>query len=158
MPFIWKKGSDGLWTIDFVAERCLFIEEVANGTISLPDNREDMTTSDEIVDYDMMREAYEVGYIYDLSPYSLFSWTGNGRYIPVCVNVLNDIASGDYAAVIDVDRDSLILFTAVPGAGTVSINDKGEVMIYTPKMNTFRTSYVSSIDNPTEATQLFDYV
>ena len=158
MPFIWQKGSDGLWTIDFVAERCLFIEEVANGRISLPDNREDMTTSDEIVDYDMMREAYEVGYIYDLSPYSLFSWTGNGRYIPVCVNVLNDIASGDYAAVIDVDRDSLILFTAVPGAGTVSINDKGEVMIYTPKMNTFRTSFVSSIDNPTEATPLFDYV
>lgn len=158
VPFIWQKEIEDVWSIKFVAERCLFIEDVANGTLTFPNNREDMITSDEIVDYDMTREAYEAGYIYDLSPYSLFSWTGSGRYIPVCVNVFNDFASGDYAAVIDVDRDTLVVFTAVAGAGTVSINDKGEVMIYTPKMNTFRTSYVSSIDNPTEATQLFDYV
>ena len=154
VPFIWQKDADGLWTIKFVAERCLFIEEVANGTVTFPDNREDMTSSDEIMEYDIMREAYETGYILDLSPYSLFAWTGNGRYIPVCVNLV----AGDYAAVIDVDNDTLIVFTAVPGAGTVSINDKGEIMIYTPKMSTFRTSYVSSIDNPTEATPLFDYV
>lgn len=154
VPFIWQKDADGKWAINFVAERCLFIEEVANGTISFPDNREDMKTSDEITDYDITREAYESGLILDLSPYSLFAWTGSGRYIPVYVNLV----AGDYAAVIDVDRDTLIVFSAVPGAGTVSINDKGEVMIYAPKMSTFRTSYVSSIDNPTEATSLFDYV
>lgn len=150
VPFIWQKGTDDVWTINFVAERCLFVEEVVNGTIEIP-NREDYT---DVTEFDMIRESLEAGYILDLSPYSLFAWTGSGRYIPVCVNLV----AGDYAAVIDVDRDTLIVFSAVPGAGTVSINDKGEVMIYAPKMNTFRTSYVSSIDNPTEATPLFDYV
>lgn len=158
VPFIWQKDADGLWTIKFVAERCLFIEEVANGTVTFPDNREDMEKSDEITDYDITREAYESGLIFDLSPYSLYAWTGSGRYIPICVNAMTDNLVGDYAAVIDVDNDTLIIFSAVLGAGTVSINDKGEVMIYAPKMNTLRTSYVSSIDNPTEATSLFDYV
>ena len=153
VPFIWQKDADGVWTIKFVAERCLFIEEVANGTVTFPDNREDMTSSDEIMEYDIMREAYEAGYIYDLSPYSLFAWTGSGRYIPVCVNVV----AGDYAAVIDIDRDTLIVLNAVPGGGTVSISDKGEVMVYAPKMGTFRTSFVVSIDKPTEAIALLDY-
>ena len=154
VPFIWQKGTDDVWTINFVAERCLFVEEVVNGTIEIP-NREDYT---DVTEFDMIRESLEAGYILDLSPYSLFAWTGSGRYIPICVNAMTDNLVGDYAAVIDVDNDTLIIFSAVLGAGTVSINDKGEVMIYAPKMNTFRTSYVSSIDNPTEATPLFDYV
>lgn len=154
VPFIWQKDADGLWTIKFVAERCLFVEEVVNGTIEMP-NREDYK---DVTEFDAIRQSLETGYILDLSPYSLFAWTGNGRYIPICVNHGDEYVAYDYAAVIDVDNDSLIVFTAVPGAGTVSINDKGEIMIYTPKMTTFRTSYVSSIDNPTEATPLFDYV
>ena len=157
VPFIWQLDADGVWHINFVAQRCLFIEDVVNGTLTFPDNREDLTTSDEVIDYDLLREAYEVGYILDLSPYSLLSWTGSGRYLPICVNVVNDNLAGDYAAVIDIDADTLIVFTGVEGAGTISVNDKGEAMIYTPKQSTFRTSYVASIDNPTQATQLFDY-
>jgi hypothetical protein len=53
--------------------------------------------------------------------------------------------------------DTLIVFTAVLNAGTVSVNDKGEVMIYTPHMSTFRDSYVATIDNPTEAVSLLEY-
>ena len=154
VPFIWQKDADNQWTIKFVAQRCLFVEEVVNGEIQIP-NREDYT---DVVEFDAYRESLEAGYILDLSPYSLFAWTGNGRYIPICVNALSEGAGVDFAAVIDIDNDTLIIFTAVQGAGTVSINDKGEIMIYTPKMTTFRTSYVSSIDNPTEATPLFDYV
>ena len=158
VPFIWQLGEDGKWTIKFVAERCLFIDEVNQGLLALPDDREDMITSDEIVEYDMLREQYETGIIYDLSPFSLFAWTGSGRYIPVCANVLK---SSDYAtyhaAVIDIDQDTIIVFTAVPNAGAVSVNDKGEVMIYAPQMSLFRTSYVATIDNPTEATPLLDY-
>ncbi|MBO5345451.1 MAG: T9SS type A sorting domain-containing protein [Paludibacteraceae bacterium] len=154
VPFIWQKDADNQWTIKFVAQRCLFVEEVVNGEIQIP-NREDYT---DVVEFDAYRESLEAGYILDLSPYSLFTWTGNGRYIPICVNALSEGAGVDYAAVIDIDNDTLIIFTAVQGAGTVSINDKGEIMIYTPKMNTFRTSYVATIDKPTEATPLFDYV
>jgi hypothetical protein len=158
VPFIWQRGEDGNWTIKFVAERCLFIDEVNQGLLEFPDNREDMITSDEIVEYDVMREQYETGIIYDLSPYSLFAWTGSGRYIPICANVLKSADYATYhAAVIDVDQDTIIVFTAVPDAGTVSVNDKGEVLIYAPQMSLFRTSYVASIDNPTEATPLLDY-
>ncbi|MBO5728385.1 MAG: T9SS type A sorting domain-containing protein [Paludibacteraceae bacterium] len=158
VPFIWQRSNDNNWTINFVAERCLFIDEVNQGLLELPDNREDMITSDEIVEYDIMREQYEKGIIYDLSPYSLFAWTGTGRYIPLSANVLKSDNSATYhAAVIDIDRDTLIVFTAVAEAGSVSVNDKGEVLIYSPQMTTFRTSYVASIDNPTEATPLLDY-
>lgn len=157
VPFIWQLDADGVWHINFVAQRCLFIEDVVNGTLTFPDDREQMTNSEEVIDYDILREAYELGYILDLSPYSLLSWTGSGRYLPICVNAVNDKLSGDYAAVIDIDADTLIVFTGVDGAGTISVNDNGEAMIYTPKQSTFRTSYVASINNPTQATPLIDY-
>ena len=157
VPFIWQKGADGEWSINFVAERCLFVEDVVNGNITLPD-REGLTGND-IIDYDVFRQSVETGIIYDLSPYSLFAWTGNGRYIPVSVNVaLNGAVEGTYfAGVIDVDKDTLVVLNSVPHAGAVSVNDKGEVMVYTPQLSTFRDTYVVSIDNPTEAVSLIEY-
>lgn len=157
VPFIWQKGADGEWSINFVAERCLFVEDVVNGNITLPD-REGLTGND-IIDYDVFRQSVETGIIYDLSPYSLFAWTGNGRYIPVSVNVaLNGDVEGTYfAGVIDVDKDTLVVLNSVPHAGAVSVNDKGEVMVYTPQLSTFRDTYVVSIDNPTEAVSLIEY-
>ena len=155
VPFLWQKNQEGEWSLNFVAERCLFVDEVSTGDITNP-NREDF---DNVIDYDIFRQSVEKGIIYDLSPYSLFAWTGNGRYIPLSANVADDQnpMGQYYAAVIDVDRDTLIIITAVPSAGSVSVNDKGEVFVYTPQLNTFRDSYVVSIDNPTEATSLIDY-
>ncbi len=155
VPFIWQKNEAGEWTINFVAERCLFVDEVSTGDITIPD-REDF---DNVTDYDLFRQSVETGIIYDLSPYSLFAWTGSGRYIPLSANVADDQnpMGQYYAAVIDVDRDTLIVLTAVKGAGSVSVNDKGEVFVYTPQLSTFRDSYVVSIDNPTEAISLIEY-
>ena len=154
VPFIWQKTADNDWIIKFVAERSLLVEDVVNGDIVIPD-RSEFTN---VVEYDQFRESLEKGIILDLSPYSLYAWSGNGRYIPVSANVLqNDGFGSYYAAVIDVDKDTLIVFTAVPNAGTVSVNDKGEVMIYTPHMSTFRDSYVATIDNPAEAVSLLEY-
>lgn len=157
VPFIWQKGADGEWTINFVAERCLFVEDVVNGDITLPE-REGLTGND-IIDYDVFRQSVENGIIYDLSPYSMFAWTGNGRYIPVSANVAanGDVEGVYYAGVIDVDKDTLVILTAVPNAGAVSVNDKGEVMVYTPQLSTFRDTYVVSIDKPTEAVSLIEY-
>lgn len=167
VPFVWQKTDGGVWNIKFVAERCLFIDEVLDGTLTMPDNREDLKTPEEIRNYDETRESLETGILYDLSPYSLFAWTGNGRYIPVCVNLPKEVddntlgthsESGvNYAAVIDVDQDTLIIFTKVANAGSLSVNDRGEVMIYSPKESTFRTSYVASIETPTEAVSLLEY-
>ena len=155
VPFLWQKNEAGEWILNFVAERCLFVDEVSTGDITIPD-REDF---DNVIDYDIFRQSVEKGIIYDLSPYSLFAWTGSGRYIPLSANVADDQnPMGEYyAAVIDVDRDTLIILTAVRGAGSVSVNDKGEVFVYTPQLNTFRDSYVVSIDKPTEAISLIDY-
>ena len=154
VPFIWQKTANNDWTIKFLIERCLFIDDVLNGTISIPDR----SGSDNVTEYDLFRESVEKGIIFDLSPFKVVAWTGSGRYIPVCANVLDKDGFGsNYAAVIDVDKDTLIVFTAVPNAGTVSVNDKGEVMIYTPNLSNFRDSYVATIDNPTEAVSLLEY-
>ena len=153
VPFIWQKGGDD-WTIKFVAERSLLIEDVVNGTIPMPDRSE----YTDVTEYDLFRQSVEKGIILDLSPFSLVSWSGHGRYIPVSANVLKDDGTSVYhAAVIDIDKDTLIVFTAVSDAGSVSVNDKGEIMIYTPQMTTFRDSYVATIDNPTEAISLLEY-
>lgn len=153
VPFIWQKEGDD-WTIRFVAERSLLIEDVVNGTIPMPDRSE----YTDVTEYDLFRQSVEKGIILDLSPFSLVSWSGKGRYIPVSANVLKDDGTSVYhAAVIDIDKDTLIVFTAVSDAGSVSVNDKGEVMIYTPHMTTFRDSYVATIDNPTEAISLLEY-
>ena len=127
VPFLWQKNQEGEWNLNFVAERCLFVDEVSTGDITIP-NREDF---DNVIDYDIFRQSVEKGIIYDLSPYSLFAWTGSGRYIPLSANVADDQnPMGEYyAAVIDVDRDTLIILTAVRGAGSVSVNDKGEVFV-----------------------------
>ena len=158
VPFIWQKGEDGKWSVNFVAQRCLFAEEVVNGDITLPE-REGLTGND-IIDYDIFRQSVETGIIYDLSPYSLFAWTGSGRYIPVSANIADETnpeMGVYYAAVIDVDRDTLVVLTALPNAGSISVNDKGEVFVYTPQLSTFRDTYVVSIDKPTEATSLIEY-
>lgn len=155
VPFLWQKNEAGEWTINFVAERCLFVDEVASGDMVIPD-REDF---DNVIDYDVFRQSVETGVIYDLSPYSLFAWTGSGRYIPLSANVADDQnPMGEYyAAVIDVDRDTLVILTAVKNAGAVSVNDKGEVFVYTPQLSAFRDTYVVSIDKPTEAVSLIEY-
>lgn len=157
VPFIWQKGADGEWSLNFVAERCLFVEDVVDGNITLPE-REGLTGND-IIDYDVFRQSVENGIIYDLSPYSMFAWTGSGRYIPVSANVAKagDVEGVYYAGVIDVDKDTLVILTAVPNAGSLSVNDKGEVMVYTPQLGTFRDTYVVSIDKPTECISLIDY-
>jgi hypothetical protein len=160
LPFIWDLGLNGEWSIRFVAQRCLFIDDVINGTLSLPDDREEMTSDAEIQEYDRLVSECEKGIIFDLSPYSMFAWTGKGRYIPVCSMVRGSDIYSEYishAAVIDIEKDTLIVFTAVEDAGTVSVNNKGEVMIYSPQKSYFRTSFVASVDNPSQVTPLFDY-
>ena len=156
VPFIWEKQQDGKWAIRFVAERCLFIKDVIDGTIKLPNEVERGKTDSEIQEYDDLRRSVEKGIIFDMSPYSMFAWSGNGKYIPITAKINGEDAAS-YAAVIDIDKDTIIPFTAVEGAGTVSVNDKGEVMIYSPSTAKTRTSYVASISAPDKAVSLLEY-
>lgn len=159
LPFIWQKNEEGKWDIKFVAERCLFIEDVIDGAISLPDDREKMTSQEEIDEYDLQRQMCETGIIFDMSPYVDNVWTGQGRYIPISANIATE-GSVDgiyYAAVIDVDNDTLVVFDAVKNAGTISVNDKGEVLIYTPQLTLARKSYVAPISNPSDTVRLYQY-
>ena len=159
VPFIWEKDEKGEWSYRFVGVNCCFVEDVVNGTIKMLE-REDF---DNVMEYDAFRESVETGVRYDLTPFSLFAWTGSGKYVPVCVVVWEGdyeaVQGGfvNYAAVLDIDNDSLIVFRSVPNAGTVSANDKGEVMIYTPHMSTYRDSYVATIEKPSEAISLLEY-
>ena len=156
VPFIWQKEENGEWNIKFVAERCLFIEDVLNGTIQLPNETERGVTDPEIQEYDDLRRSVETGIVFDMSPYSMFAWSGNGKYIPIVAKVNGEDAS-NYAAVVDIENDTIIVFTALEDAGTVSVNDKGEVMIYTPSLSQTRSSFVASINTPDRVVSLLEY-
>ncbi|MBR5824260.1 MAG: T9SS type A sorting domain-containing protein [Paludibacteraceae bacterium] len=156
VPFIWQKVENGTWNIKFVAERCLFIEDVLNGAIQLPNETERGTTDPEIQEYDDLRRSVETGIVFDMSPYSMFAWSGNGKYIPIVAKVNGEDAS-NYAAVVDIENDTIIVFTALENAGTVSVNDKGEVMIYTPSLSQTRNSFVASINTPDKVVSLLEY-
>lgn len=156
VPFIWQKKENGDWDIKFVAQRCLFVESVLKGLDVIPDESERGTTDQEIKAYDELRISLETGIVFDMSPYSMFSWSGNGKYIPITVgsNIDDNLS---YAAVIDIDNDTIITFTAIEGSGTVSVNDKGEVMIYAPSLSKTRTSYVAYISTPDKVITLLEY-
>lgn len=158
LPFVWQKNSNNEWDINFVAERCLFIEEVVNGSIVIPEKGNNLTAT-ELAEYDAFRQTCEKGIIYDMSAYVDNVWTGNGRYIPISANVADEgsVEGIYYAAVIDIDQDTLIIFDAVKNAGTVSVNNRGEVLIYTPQLALARKSYVASLDNPSDTIRLYQY-
>lgn len=158
VPFIWERNSENKWDIKFVAERCLFIDDVINGTIVIPEKGEGLT-KEELAEYDAFRQTCEKGIIYDMSAFVDNVWTGKGRYIPMSANVAveESVEGVFYAAVIDIDKDTLIIFDAVPNAGTVSVNNRGEVLIYTPQLALARQSYVASVEEPSKATRLYEY-
>ena len=115
VPFIWQKAPEGVWELNFVAERCLFNQEAIEGMTRLLEKE----SFDNALDYDVYRQGLESGIIYDLAPYTSFAWSGNGRYIPLSANIAVDGSAEGvyYAAVIDIDMDTLIIFTAVKDAG-----------------------------------------
>ena len=154
IPMLFECDEAGKWTYRFLAIDTLLIDGC-----TLPHK----PRRDEVDNYSLALQEYwadvmamETGIYYKLSNMGI---SANGKYINLSVALSiddDDYYTITHPAVIDIDADSLIIFSHT--GSCPSVTDDGVVTIATSTPIGIRTSYVSSIDNPTEATPLFDYV
>ena len=161
LPMIWHR-VDGVWSYEFFGlDVCLqegktippfpyekgYVD--SDGSLSLPyDVWEEWTTA--------QYEA-ETGYYYQAKGMSM---SGNGRYVALNMGIqLPGEAYGIvYAAAYDLEKDTLAVFKGIQNATSLSVNDKGEVIVGTPAADSFRWSYVISIDTPDKAQTLTEWL
>ena len=161
LPMIWRR-VDGVWSYEFFGlDVCLqegktippfpyekgYVD--SDGSLSLPyDVWEEWTTA--------QYEA-ETGYYYQAKGMSM---SGNGRYVALNMGIqLPGEAYGIvYAAAYDLEKDTVVVFQNIQNATSLSVNDKGEVIVGTPAADSFRWSYVISIDTPNKAQTLTEWL
>lgn len=161
LPLIWR-NVDGEWTYEFFGtDVCLkegktippypYDEMIidADGDSSLPyEVWEEWTTA--------QYEA-ETGYYYQLKGSKI---SANAKY--VAMNVAIQLEGEEYAtvygAVYDMVADTLVLFSTMSNATSLSVNNEGEVIVATPAMEEFRWSFVISAAEPTKPQTLTDWV
>lgn len=154
IPMLFECDEAGKWTYRFLAIDTLLIDGC-----TLPHKPK----RDEVDNYSLALQEYwadvmamETGIYYKLSNMGI---SANGKYINLSVALSiddDDYYTITHPAVIDIDADSLIIFSHT--GSCPSVTDDGVVTIATSTPIGIRTSYVSSIDNPTEAITFGDYV
>ena len=145
MPLIWERGDDNTWSYRFLQVDNLIME----GQV-VPDypDENDPNFSDLLYDYWMQTQSIETGLYHNLNGATI---SNNGRYVATKVGVQNvqteDWASV-YGAVIDIELDTMYIFTKLANATCLSVTNDGIVSLGTPAVEYFRYSYVASITNP----------
>ncbi len=161
LPLIWR-NVNGEWTCEFFGtEVCLkegktippypYDEMIvdADGDASLPyDVWEEWTTA--------QYEA-ETGYYYQLKG-SMMSANANYVALSVAIQLEGEEYATMYGATYDLVADSLVLFSSMSNATSLSVNNEGEVIVATPAMEEFRWAYVISVAEPTKPQTLTDWV
>ena len=162
LPLVWRK-KDGVWSYEFFGLNfCLkegktvppypyewMIEDPETGELELPYQVwEEWTTA--------QYEA-ESGYYYQMKGVMM---SGNGRYVALNMGIqLEGEQYGTiYAAVYDLEKDTVVVFKEIQNSTSLSVNDKGEVIVATPTADSFRWSYVVSMDAPNKAQTLTDWL
>lgn len=154
IPMLFECDEVGKWTYRFLAIDTLVIDGC-----TLPHKPK----RDEVDNYSLALQEYwadvmamETGIYYKLSNMGI---SANGKYINLSVALSiddDDYYTITHPAVIDIDADSLIIFSHT--GSCPSVTDDGVVTIATSTPIGIRTSYVSSIANPDEAVTFGDYV
>ena len=154
IPMLFECDDTGKWTYRFLATDTLVIDGC-----TLPYKPK----HDEVDNYSLALQEYwadvmamETGIYYKLSNMGI---SANGKYINLSVAISideDDYYTITHPAVIDIEADSLIIFSHT--GSCPSVTDDGVVTISTSTPIGIRTSYVSSIDSPTEAITFGDYV
>lgn len=144
LPLIWRK-KDGVWSYEFFGFNfCLkegktvppypyewMIEDPETGELELPYQVwEEWTTA--------QYEA-ESGYYYQMKGVMM---SGNGRYVALNMGIqLEGEQYGTiYAAVYDLEKDTVVVFKEMQNSTSLSVNDNGEVIVGTPVADSFRWS------------------
>lgn len=155
LPMIWRR-VDGVWSYEFFGlDVCL-----QEGKTIPPYPYDEMyidEDGDEVLPYHVWEEwttaQYEAesGYYYQTKGAMI---SGNGRY--VALNMGIQLPGQDYgtiyAAAYDLEKDTLVVFDNISNATSLSVNDKGEFIVATPSADSFRWSFVVTMDNPQQQT------
>ena len=161
LPLIWTK-EDGAWTYEFFG-----LDVCIKEGKTIPPYPYDKVTldgdGDEVLPYEIWEEwitaqyEAETGYYYQLRGSSV---SGNGRY--VALNMGIQLPGEDYgviyAAAYDLEKDTVVVFQEIQNATSLSVNNKGEVIVATPSADSFRWSYVVPMDAPSAYQTLTEWV
>ena len=179
LPFAWEKDAEGNWNFRWVAMN--FICKGGKTDAVYPGEFEfdgtgystEVEAGEEIsewqkeynkayAEYDQMWLDYEIaisslatGYYYSAKgSLSGMRLSRNGRYANV--QITYERTSLTYPAVIDLEADTVYVFTCRPGGGCLSVTNDGVISIQ-GAMDYFSWTYVSSIADPTKDMTLTEY-
>ncbi len=173
LPFAWEKNANGEWEIRWVALD--FIVEGGETDAVYPGDFEfngaglDVSSGEwqeeydkayaeyeqMWVDYETIIKALATGYYYNgAGSLSGMRLSPNGKYANVQIS--HEQTNATYPAVIDLDANTVHVFTCRPGGGCLSVTNNGEVSI-SGALDYFSMTYVSSIADPTKDMTLAEY-
>ena len=174
LPFAWEKNAEGEWEIRWVAMEFICkggkTDAVYPGEFEWDGSGYDVESGEYQEEYDKAYAEYEKMWIdYEMAISSLatgyyYSGKGslsgirmskNGKYANVQISK-DGAGAGTYPAVIDLDADTVYVFTCKPGAGCLSVTNQGVVTLQ-GMMDYFSWTFVSSIENPETFTTLAEY-
>ena len=172
IPFAWEKNADGEWEIRWVAMEFICkggkTDAVYPGEFEFDGSGYDIETGEWQEEYDKAYAEYDQMWVdYEIAISSLatgYYWhaagslsgmrlSKNGKYVNAQIS---KDGVGTFPAVIDLDADTVYVFTCQPGAGCLSVTNDGVVSIQ-GIMDYFSWTYVSSIEDVTKSVTLAEY-
>ena len=172
IPFAWEKNAEGEWEIRWVAMEFICkggkTDAVYPGEFEFDGSGYDIETGEWQEEYDKAYAEYDQMWVdYEIAISSLatgYYWhaagslsgmrlSKNGKYVNAQIS---KDGVGTFPAVIDLDADTVYVFTCQPGAGCLSVTNDGVVSIQ-GIMDYFSWTYVSSIEDVTKSVTLAEY-
>jgi hypothetical protein len=173
LPFAWEKDADGNWNLRWVALEFIVkggkTDAVYPGEFEFEGDGYDVESGEwqeeydkAYAEYDQMWVDYEAtlrasatGYYYNaVGSLSGMRLSRNGRYANAQISY--EKTGKTYPAVIDLELDTVYVFTCRPGGGCLSVNNDGVISIQ-GAMDYFSWTYVSSVEDPTKDMTLTAY-
>ena len=164
LPFVWEKDENAKWNLRWVALNFIVkggeTDAVYPGEFEFDGSNFDVESGewqeeydkawaeyDQLwLDYEATLRASATGYYYNAKgSLSGMRMSRNGKYANAQISY--ELTNETYPAVIDIDADTVYVFTCRPGGGCVSVTNEGVISILAV-LSDFSWSYVSSIDNP----------
>ena len=180
LPFAWEKTEEGEWIIRWVAMEFIckggktdavypgdFDWDGSGYNTEVEPGQEKSEWQEEYdkayqeyeekwMDYEATLRATATGYYWHAAgSLSGMRMSKNGRYVNAQISY--ERTNATYPAVIDLDADTVYVFTCNVGAGCLSVTNEGVISIQ-GIMDYFSWTYVSSIEDPTKSVTLTEYV
>lgn len=173
LPFTWEKDAGGNWNVHWSAMEFICkggkTDAVYPGELEFDGSEFDIESGEwqeeynkaeaeheqKWLDYEEAIRSLATGYYYSgKGSLSGIRMSKNGKYANVQIS--HEQTGSSYPAVIDLDNDTVYVFTCRPGAGCLSVTNDGTVSIQ-GVMDYFSWTYVSSINDVTSSQTLTDY-